>query len=107
MTFYHRTRSERWEAIQEEGVLWGVHGWDWDVSNKNKTTDKWKPYRYTYLAPEIPDDSYGDVILEVQYEPLREDFGTKHNYGFDPPPGQHCWQFSVFEPISLSCVRRI
>jgi len=111
MKFYHWTNEEAWKKIQEEGVLWGVHGGD-------------GTYRYTYLAP-TPElwkhPSYGNILLEVEYEPRREDASIcvggliplkskkkkKHNFGFDPPPGQRCVQFSVFVPIPLNKVRRI
>jgi len=79
MKFYHRTTSEAWEAIQREGVLWGVG----------------MSYRHTYLSPEPFDESYGDVLLEVLYEPG----SMKDNYA------DGCWQFTVFEPIPLSCVK--
>lgn len=92
MIFYHRTTEKRWEAIQDEGVLWGKHG-----SN----------YRYTYLAPFDVGESFGTVLLAVDYEPKVQDFGKKHNYGFNPPDGLICDQFSVFEPILLKKVRRI
>ena len=98
MKFYHRTTEEAWSKIQEEGVLCGVTN----------------SYRYTYLAPEkcYADESFGSVFLEVEYEPRGvgvkdEDGGFIDNYGFDPPPGQICWQFSVFKPIPLSQVKRI
>jgi len=99
MKFYHRTTESIWERIQEEGVLWGVH--------KNCR-------RYTYLAPEecIPNESYGVVLLEVEYEPHGvgiSDINNKpfDNYGFNPPKGQICWQFSVFKPIPISDIKRI
>jgi len=113
MKFYHWTNEDAWKKIQEDGYLWGHHGGD-------------GTYRYTYLAPDPElwkDPSYGNVLLEVEYEPKREDAsqavgGTipvhsnsadsvKHNFGFDPPPGQRCIQFSVFEKIPLINVRRI
>jgi len=83
--FYHRTTQENWDKIQQEGVLWGV------TFN----------YRHTYLSPDDFGDSYGNVLLEVEYEPR----GKPHdNYGFNPPEGQYCWQFSVFEPIDIKYV---
>lgn len=102
--FYHSTAPERWEAIKKEGVLWGIHGWgEW--SEKNKKKEKCT-YRYTYLSPRPLLTGYGSVILKVKFTPKLEDQGKVHNYGFDPPPGEECWQFSVFEPIPLSQVRR-
>lgn len=88
MKFYHRTTTENWEKIKKEGILWGIG----------------MSYRHTYLSPDIFDKSYGDIILEVKYEPKGPPFD---NYGFNPPKGQHCWQFSVFVPIDISEVKRI
>lgn len=90
MKFYHRTTEASWKLIQEEGVLWGIHS-----------------YRYTYLSPSKDiDKSYGDVLLEVEYEPKGVGSG-EDNYGFNPPPGEICWQFSVFIPIPLNMVTKI
>lgn len=88
MIFYHRTKKEVWCKIQKEGILFGVH----------------ESRRYTYLAPDTDiHSSFGDVLLEVEYEPK----GPPHdNYGFNPPKGLVCTQFSVFEPIPVSQVRR-
>ena len=101
--FYHVTSVKRWKAIQEEGILFGIHGSSWEESNKVKDSIL---YRYTYLSPIPHLIGYGSVILKVKFIPKEEDFGKTHNYGFDPPPGQVCTQFSVFKPISLSAVRR-
>ena len=101
--FYHVTNRKAWKAIKEEGVLFGVHGHgDWAKRNIKKNSGE--SYRYTYLSPE-PFFNYGTVVLQVKFEPKREDFGKIHNYGFDPPPDQICWQFSVFKPIPLSDVK--
>lgn len=70
-------------------------------------------YRYTYLSPEIEiAEVYGDVLLEVEYEPhgvgVRDHNGEAFdNWGFNPPEDMTCWQFSVFKPIPLSKVKRI
>jgi len=91
--FYHGTKEAAWIAIQKEGVLWGPG----------------RPggYRHTYLSPERDvAEKYGDVMLEVEWEPKGVGSGID-NYGFDPPPGQTCWQFAVFVPIHLGRVRRI
>jgi len=121
--FYHSTDPERWEAIKKEGVLWGIHGScvgirDWKKLNESEYKGV---YRYTYLSPRPLLTGYGGAILKVRYTPKKEDAsicvgGTinnightdkiKHNYTFDPPPGEICTQFSVFEPIPLSRVRR-
>ncbi len=90
MVFFHGTTTEAWVLIQAEGVLWGGSG----------------GYRYTYLTPhrEIA-EGYGPVLLEVEYEPVGVDGTATDNYGFDPPPGETCWQFSVFVPIPVSACR--
>ena len=109
MKFYHRTTKERWESIQKEGVLWGLP-WSglksWEEAEAKK--ENWNGYpRYTYLSPDDWGESYGPVLLEVEYEPKREDQGIKHNFAFDCPPGEYCWQFSVFEPIDISNVKNV
>lgn len=97
MKFYHGTKEAAWAAIQAEGVLWGGYTY-------HKTGEG---YRYTYLTPEVEvADAYGEVILEVEWEPVGAGSGID-NYGFDPPPGETCWQFSVFVPITLDRVKRI
>lgn len=104
MKFYHGTTEENWKKIQEEGVLWGG-------CTYHKTRGK-QGYRYTYLTPHLEvAEQYGnkEVILEVEYEPVgvgnKVKGKTIDNYGFDPPPGQTCWQFSVFVPIKLEHVK--
>ena len=100
MKFYHGTSMESWKAIKKEGVLWGG-------CTYHKTGGK-GCYRYTYLSPhrEVALAYAKPVLLEVEYEPVG--VGSKiDNYGFDPPPGETCWQFSVFVPIPLKQVRRI
>jgi hypothetical protein len=103
LKFYHVTNREAWKAIKEEGVLFSVHG-DGDWSKRNTEKNSGYAYRYTYLSPK-PLLGYGNVVLQVEFTPKQEDFGKVHNYGFDPPPGQICTQFSVFKPIPLSDVK--
>ena len=99
MIFFHGTTVEAWAAIQAEGVLWGGETW-------LKTGGK-EGYRYTYLSPHLEvAQAIGDgTVLKVEYEPVG--VGVKvggqaiDNYGFDPPPGETCWQFSVFVPIPV------
>lgn len=87
--FYHGTSKENWKKIQKEGILWGIGN----------------SYRYTYLTPEIEvAEKYGDVILQVKYKPTG--INGIDNYGFNPPEGQTCWQFSVFVPIELKNVKQ-
>ena len=93
MIFYHGTTKENWEKIQKEGILWGG-----DTYHKTG-----KGYRYTYLTPEIEvaKKINSEIILEVKYDPVGVNGEGIDNYGFDPPPGQTCWQFCVFIPIPL------
>ena len=102
MIFYHGTSEEKWKLIQEEGVLWGYNIYE-DENGK-----PYKSYRYTYLTPDIDvAKRFGNVLLEVEYEPVGVDGTKTDNYGFNPPPGMNCWQFSVFVPIDLKFVKRI
>ena len=93
-TFFHGTTQGCWAAIQAEGVLWGrTRAWSDGVEHDGP--------RYTYLSPHLEvAQEYGNMVLEVEYEPVGVGSGVD-NYGFDPPPGETCWQFSVFAPISL------
>jgi len=43
------------------------------------------------------------VILEVEYTPGE----MKDNFGYNPPPGELCWQFSVFAPIPVERCRKL
>ena len=98
MKFYHGTTEQRWKEIQMEGILWG------------KRNSRSCSYRYTYLSPNIKvAQKYGgDVILEVEYNPIGvEKIIGIDNFGFNPPKGQYCWQFSVFVPINISKIRRL
>ena len=102
MKFYHGTTEENWKKIQAEGILWGGDTY-------HKTRGK-QGYRYTYLTPYLEvAEQYGskEVILEVEYDPVGVDGRGIDNYGFNPPQGQTCWQFSVFIPIGLEKVRRL
>ena len=101
MIFYHGTTEEKWKLIQEEGVLWGFNVYSNDC-------EIYRSYRYTYLSPlKNVSKVYGDVLLEVEYDPIGIDGRGIDNYGFNPPKGQICWQFSVFVPISIENVNQI
>ena len=77
--------------------MWGGDTWH--------KTQGGQGYRYTYLTPEIGvAKEYGEVLLAVEYHPVGVGSGID-NYGFNPPPGQTCWQFSVFIPISIEKCR--
>ena len=100
MKFYHGTSKKNWELIKKEGVLWGYR-----IHDGRKTLD----YRYTYLTPHMDvAEAYGEVMLEVEYNPVSpKPVKGIDNYGFNPPEGQTCWQFSVFIPIDIKHVKRI
>lgn len=89
--FYHGTTEEKWQKIQDEGCLFGVG----------------LSYRYTYLSEErsVAEAYAKPVLLEVTYVPVA--LLEVDNYGFNPPEGQSCWQFSVFIPIPITHVRRL
>jgi len=109
MKCYHGTSIEKWNLIQEDGQLWGYNIY------KNPDGSEYRSYRYTYLSPEIKiAEEYGDVILEIDYEPVGVDGTETDNFCFDYDipmdelkKGAYCWQFSVFIPISLDKVKRI
>lgn len=95
MIFYHGTSKERWDAIQKEGVLYGRRYVLGNNGNIIKELD-----RCTYLAADIEEAKcYGDVILQVEYNPLQNK--EENNYTDD------CWQLRVYEPIPLSNVTEI
>ncbi len=107
--WYHGTTPENWAKIQAEGVLWG---WPCPRCVSSICGDCTQPRspecqdrRYTYLTPDLDValTMGGPVVLEVDYEPVGPGTGVD-NYGFNPPPGEHCWQFSVFVPIPLDQV---
>jgi len=96
MIFYHGTDEESWKQIQADGQLFGYQR---IISNDRKTV--LQEFRLTYLATERKDaEIYGDVILEVEYEPTMD--CADNNY-YD----EDCWQIRVYKPIPLDKVRRI
>lgn len=77
LVWYHGTTNDALKKIQQEGVLFGVRN---------------TPSRCTYLAAELSTaKQYGDVILQVNYNPS----GGDNNYCDD------CWQMRVYEPIPI------
>lgn len=83
MKFYHWTTKENWEKIKAEWCLWWVRN---------------APSRCTYLAVDEDEaKQYGDVVLEVEYEPKK----LKDNYC------EWCWQVRVYEPIPIENVREL
>lgn len=97
MKFFHGTTKPKWNLIQKEGILFGLH----DEYGSDS-------YRHTYLTPDINyAEGYGSIILEVEYEPVGINGKGIDNYGFYPPKGEYCWQFSVFIPIPLKNVKKL
>jgi RNA:NAD 2'-phosphotransferase (TPT1/KptA family) len=89
MKFYHGTSRENWEAIQQEGILFGRLL----VNNKEVS-------RCTYLAVDLAEAKcYGEVVLEVEYDPYKHK--KMNNYIED------CWQLRVYEPIPLTDIKVI
>lgn len=90
MTFYHGTSKENWDAIQEEGVLWGRRFIVDNNGNPIREVD-----RCTYLATDIKEaEHYGEVVLKVEYNPF---INPRNNNYIDG-----CWQVRVYEPIPIS-----
>lgn len=86
MKWFHGTNEEAWKHIQKEGILFGI---DKFVNSSP---------RKTYLAADIEEAKcYGNVILEVEYDPF---INPKMNNYIDD-----CWQIRVYEPIQIKNVR--
>lgn len=97
MKFYHGTSEENWEKILEEGVLHGIR----TVVDKNGNPSTiFKPSRCTYLAIDCKEaECYGDVILEVEYDPFLNNYENNYVEG--------CWQIREYMPIPIENVKRI
>lgn len=88
MKWYHGTNRKAWELIKKEGILFGVDRFKHDAPKK------------TYLATDIEEAKcYGDVLLEVEYNPFIHP--KMNNYVYD------CWQIRVYEPIPLKNIKCI
>lgn len=92
MTFYHGTTKDKWEEIQQEGILYGRRF----IVDNNGTPIK-EVDRCTYLATDLDEAKcYGDTVLAVEYDPTKS---KKNNYV------EGCWQVRVYEPIPISNVK--
>lgn len=81
MKFYHGTSYEAWEKIQEEGILFGKNDDD--------------QIRCTHLAfNTIFAENFGDVILEVEYDPTVNPYKNTYSYNDG-------YMIRVEEPIPL------
>ncbi len=95
MIFYHGTSRENWGLIQKEGLLWGRR---FVTNNKGKIIEE--DVRCTYLAAELEGaQCYGDIILEVEYDPSEHPKLNDFHFG--------CWQVRVYEPIAINKVKRL
>ena len=95
MIFYHGTTEENWEAIQEDGVLWGPRV---VFDSNGKPSVDFHPARCTYLAADEAEAwEYGSVVLRVEYDPT---IGV-NNYC------DGCWQLRVYDPIPVKNLTRI
>lgn len=104
-TWYHGTSVDNWNKIKDEGLLFGRRFIVDNDGNPIKEVD-----RCTYLAADKEEaECYGDVVLEVHYNPLnlkgknRKDKRGKpcNNYVYG------CWQMRVYEPILLEDISLI
>ena len=106
MTFYHGTSEENWKKIQEEGILYGRrYILDNDTREPIEEVD-----RCTYLAVDVEEAKhYGDVVLEVEYNPFNSRGNIKRSKKKLPVNNyvEGCWQLRVYEPILLENIKRI
>ena len=105
MIFYHATTEELWKDIQEEGVLFGRR-YIVDIAGRPVK----EVSRCTYLALKQEDaEEFGDVILEVEYNPfnscgrIKRDKRNRPLNNYSPDS----WQLRVYEPIHFENIRRI
>ena len=89
MKFYHGTNKHGLEESKRQGFLLHKR----TVLDKNGKPSKiFKPNPCTWLATDIEEaQQYGDVILEVEYDPTKNPKMNNYSKG--------CWQFRVYEPI--------
>ena len=105
MIFYHGTSEENWKEIQGEGMLFGRR---FLVNNNGDILKEFD--RCTYLAYDLDEAKcYGDVVLEVEYNPFNRLGNIKKDKNNLPlnnyiPDG---WQLRVYEPIPLENIKRI
>lgn len=105
MIFYHATTEKLWKDIREEGVLFGRR-YIVDIAGSPVK----EVSRCTYLALKREDaEEFGDVILEVEYNPfnsrrrIKRDKRNRPLNNYSPDS----WQLRVYEPIPLENIRRI
>lgn len=86
MKWYHGTDKEAWKYIQKERILFGIDKFDDTAPRK------------TYLAADIEEAKcYGNVLLEVEYNPFINPGMNNYIDG--------CWQIRVYEPIQIKNIK--
>lgn len=94
-----------WQAIQKEGMLFGRR---FIVDNNGKPIQEVS--RCTYLATDLEEArQYGNVILEVEYNPFNKRGFIKRDKRGIPLNNyvEDCWQLRVYEPIPFDDIKRI
>jgi hypothetical protein len=129
--FLHRTNEKFWEKIQKDGYLMGNNYYSSDGDDEKKWQElqemkerlginefRKQIYCRTYLSCIDWGESYGSVLLEVDYDvysipmnrgedPLKRTHNVNPHDPEDLPEGKYYTQFLVFEPIPLNQIRRI
>lgn len=103
MRFYHGTSKKNWKAIQKEGFLFGRRFVTDNDGNIIKEVD-----RCTYLAVDLEEaKQYGEVVLEVEYNPFNEDGSIRTDKRHSPLNNyiSECWQMRVYEPIPIENIK--
>lgn len=105
MIFYHGTSKKNWEEIQKEGFLFGRR---FIVDNNGNPIKEVS--RCTYLAFDKNEAAcYGEVVLEVEYNPFNRLGNIKRNKNRNPLNNYNpdSWQVRVYEPIYLKDIKLI
>ena len=105
MIWYHGTSKKNWEAILKEGILFGRRF----IIDKDGNIIK-EVNRCTYLTPDIEEaKQYGEIILEVKYNPFNEKGEIKKDNRKIPLNNYipDCWQMRVYEPILIENIKKL
>lgn len=100
--WFHRTTENSWKKIQEEGTLWGkTQAWSKNIG--------WhEGRRYTYLSSIDWGETYGSVLLEVNYQITGLSYIDNCNFEDETVDHKNeVDQFSVFIPMPISRCKRI
>jgi len=89
MKFYHGTNKHGLEEANKQGFLLHKRV---ILEKDGKPSKIFNPSPCTYLAVDLEEaKQYGDVILEVEYNPTENPEMNNYQKG--------CWQLRVYEPI--------